>query len=294
MQIARQSTGALRDAISLLDKLASTGEKITLAYTQSVLGTATNQLVVELVDAMLNNQASEGIQIIYKALDGGSDPRQFAKQIVEYLRNLLLIKLDSRSITEITEDLLESVDRQSKQFDTTVLTNAINAFNKAASEIRTGWQPNLPLELALIETIGAIHPSIPQNNNVVSLQPASAPTPKAPPIQSDIKNNLPKKSVEPASEIKTTDNIPPAADTTAEKEINPPEALEENGTSLQQITEKWENIRAELKKIKRPAEALMNSCRLLSLKKMSSHLVLHLILLSQKWRKKIIWNLPKR
>lgn len=267
IQIARQSTGALRDAISLLDQLASTGEKITLAYTQSVLGTATNQLVLELIDTVLNNQANIGIQIIYKALDGGSDPRQFAKQIVEYLRNLLLIKLDSKSITEITEDLLESVDRQSKQFDTTILTNAINAFNKAASEIRTGWQPNLPLELALIETIGAIHPSVPQKNNVVTQPPEPVPTVKSQPMQSKIENNSPRKSVEPADEIKTIDNKPPATDTAAEKDINTSDSSEENGTSLQQITETWENIRAELKKIKRPAEALLNSCRLLSLKK---------------------------
>ena len=55
--IARQATGSMRDAISLLDQLASTGENITLAMAQTVLGTATSQLVVDLVDAILDRNS---------------------------------------------------------------------------------------------------------------------------------------------------------------------------------------------------------------------------------------------
>jgi len=85
--IARQSTGAMRDAISLLDQLASTGEKITLENAQNVLGTATNQSVVDLVSAILACQADKGLDCIHQALDSGTDPRQFARQVVEYLRS---------------------------------------------------------------------------------------------------------------------------------------------------------------------------------------------------------------
>ncbi len=47
--IARQAGGGLRDAISLLDQLASTGTKITLQLTQTVLGTATSQTVLDII-----------------------------------------------------------------------------------------------------------------------------------------------------------------------------------------------------------------------------------------------------
>src|SRR3990172_5267742 len=47
--IARQATGSMRDAQSLLDQLASTGAKITLALAQSVLGTATSQTVLDII-----------------------------------------------------------------------------------------------------------------------------------------------------------------------------------------------------------------------------------------------------
>ncbi len=52
--VARQSTGSMRDAISLLDQLASTGEMITLELAQSVLGTATVQSIFEIVASVID------------------------------------------------------------------------------------------------------------------------------------------------------------------------------------------------------------------------------------------------
>jgi DNA polymerase-3 subunit gamma/tau len=82
--IARQATGAMRDAISLLDQLASTGETINLELTQQVLGTATNQMVIDLYSALQQKDTAAGLATIHQALDGGSDPRQFARQMVEF------------------------------------------------------------------------------------------------------------------------------------------------------------------------------------------------------------------
>ena len=82
---ARQLAGC-RDAISLLDQLASAGDNITLQLAQDVLGTATSQAVIEVIEAMLKRQSAQGLEAIHRSLDAGSDPRQFARQIVEYLR----------------------------------------------------------------------------------------------------------------------------------------------------------------------------------------------------------------
>ncbi len=89
--VARQATGAMRDAISLLDQLASAGKRITLAMAQDVLGTATSQSVLAVIEALLARQPGAGLDAIHGALDAGSDPRQFARQVVDYLRSLLLV-----------------------------------------------------------------------------------------------------------------------------------------------------------------------------------------------------------
>jgi DNA polymerase-3 subunit gamma/tau len=73
--IARQATGSMRDAISLLDQLASTGGKIDLELTQTVLGTATSQTVLELVDAIRDRQSAFAMDALARALNSGADPR---------------------------------------------------------------------------------------------------------------------------------------------------------------------------------------------------------------------------
>jgi DNA polymerase III, subunits gamma and tau len=99
--IARQSTGSMRDAISLVDQLSSLNNRITLATAQDILGTATSQSVIDLVQAIQDNASGKGLEIIHKALDAGADSRQFARQVVEYLRSLLVIKLNGGKDLEI-------------------------------------------------------------------------------------------------------------------------------------------------------------------------------------------------
>ena len=97
--IARQSAGGMRDAISLLDQLASTGEKIDLGLTQTVLGTATSQIVLQLVDSIAEDHSAQAMDSIHQALDSGADPRSLARQIVEYLRGLMIIQMHTTFMT---------------------------------------------------------------------------------------------------------------------------------------------------------------------------------------------------
>ena len=59
---------------------------------QPVLGTATNQSVIEMVEAIQNRQSASGLTALRGALDSGVDPRTLARQMIEYLRGLMLIQ----------------------------------------------------------------------------------------------------------------------------------------------------------------------------------------------------------
>src|SRR5512142_590454 len=72
IQIARQSAGGMRDAQSLLDQLSSTGDKITLALAQNVLGTATSQTVLDILSSINDHDPAHGLESIHKALDAGA------------------------------------------------------------------------------------------------------------------------------------------------------------------------------------------------------------------------------
>ncbi|MDX1521156.1 MAG: DNA polymerase III subunit gamma/tau, partial [Anaerolineae bacterium] len=85
--IARQSGGSMRDAISLLDQLIAYGSgSITLELVQTVLGSVTSQSVISLTDAIIDQDVAAGLDVINQVVGDGVDPRQMAREVVEYLR----------------------------------------------------------------------------------------------------------------------------------------------------------------------------------------------------------------
>ncbi len=150
--IARQSTGAMRDAISMLDQMTAAGDNITLAEAQEILGIATNRSVIDLTSAMIARSHADGMAAIHAALDSGTDPRQFARQTVEYLRQLLVLKMGTNDILDVTADVRETMAKQSSEIDINRLVDVIRIFNQAATDSRIDWHPGLNLELAFAES----------------------------------------------------------------------------------------------------------------------------------------------
>src|SRR5512135_3110188 len=161
IQIARQSAGGMRDAISLLDQLASMGGKITLALAQTVMGTAASQTVLDIISSIMDHDPAHGLETIHKALDAGADPRSLARQIVEYLRGLMLIQMGNANQVEATADVKKQMQAHARSFSTSDVLRMMKAFNNAATDLRGGWQPSLGLELALAEVLDAPNESIP-------------------------------------------------------------------------------------------------------------------------------------
>ena len=151
--IARQSTGAMRDAESLLDQLASTGQAITIELAQMILGTATSQAVLAIIDALLASDAATGLDHLHQTLDTGSDPRQFSRQIVDYLRDLLLIRMGNAAQVDASAEIRPQMAQHAHSLNTVQLLEIIRAFNYAATDARSSWQPALPLEMAFIESL---------------------------------------------------------------------------------------------------------------------------------------------
>lgn len=151
--VARQATGALRDAISLLDQLVAADTTVSLEQAQAMLGAAASVAVTNISAALTEANAAQALQHVSQAMDAGTDPRQLARQLVDYLRSLLLVRLGNANQLEVTADLRTQLTQQAPRWTPARLLRAIRAFNAAANETRTGWQPQLPLELAIIETL---------------------------------------------------------------------------------------------------------------------------------------------
>src|SRR3990172_4340693 len=181
--IARQATGSLRDAESLLDQLASTGGGVKLDWAQEVLGTSTSLAVLDLLDALVAKDAAAGLDLIHKTLDIGADPRQFARQVVDALRGLLLLRMGALPGPEHGGGETQRMAEQAKAFSVPDLLRVVRLFHDTTTiEAKTAWLPSLPLDLAFVEAIevpagqGQAAPAAQS-----SQRPAPAPAPKAAP-----------------------------------------------------------------------------------------------------------------
>ena len=255
IQIARQSAGGMRDAISLLDQLSSTGDKITLALAQTVLGTATSQTVLDIVSSVMEHDPARGLETIHKALDAGADPRSLARQIVEYLRGLMLIQMGNVNQVEATADVKKQMQSHARSFSTSDVLRMMKAFNNAATDLRGGWQPSLSLELALAEVLDAPNepaprPSAPPAAATVRAQPQPAPVSQAEPPRTP-------PQADEASHEETDSALYPEAET--------PHPVEAASVTAGDIIKAWKHLSASLPKAQANLSALLNSVKMIDM-----------------------------
>jgi DNA polymerase-3 subunit gamma/tau len=243
--IARQATGSLRDAISLLDQLASASQSITLDIAHNVLGTATNQAVLDIFDAIVENEPANGLDHIHRTLDSGSDPRQFARQIVDYLRSLLLVRLSNADQVDAGDDIKVQMARQSQIMDVSELLQVLRAFNRAANDARSSWQPALPLEMAFIESLKILAPPDSEGQNGETPITNSGGSENSVPAQNQ---NLGKSHQSYGS---------PGTETKSEPETDP---------LPKDISKNWRRILSRVRDVNPQTQALLNSCKPLGIK----------------------------
>jgi DNA polymerase III subunit gamma/tau len=255
IQIARQSAGGMRDAQSLLDQLASMGEKITLALAQSVLGTATSQTVLDIISSIMDHDPAHGLETIHKSLDAGADPRSLARQVVEYLRGLMLIQMGNANQVEATTDVKKQLGSHAKSFSTSEVLRMMKAFNNAAADMRGGWQPSLSLELALAEVLDApqastqLPPTSPPSATVRS-QPQPAPLPQTEsPSRRTQNDDVSKEEMNSASQVESQASGP----------------AENSAISAGDVIRAWKNLASSLPKSQANLSALLNSVKMIDI-----------------------------
>jgi DNA polymerase-3 subunit gamma/tau len=102
--IARQGDGSMRDSQSLLDQVITfCGAHVTKAQTTEILGLTDRTLLLDSIDGLTRQDAKKIIEVIEKIFTAGYDPKIFIQDLLEELRNLLLIKLSEESLTGIVD-----------------------------------------------------------------------------------------------------------------------------------------------------------------------------------------------
>ena len=252
--IAREGAGSLRDAESLLDQLITTpGDTITLKRTQQVLGTASFQSMADLVDAWISADSARGLQVIHEALATGADTRQFCRQMVSYLRSVLLLKTAGDALQlELPNEQKAYMLTQAGRTNRRHLLNTVKVFNAAAMAPGNSWQPQLPLELAFIEALPA---ETVVATPVVVAQPQPArvtpqpvqPTPVRKPTPTPVTKSVPPPVVTPKVEQKV---VVKSAEPRPTKTI-----------TIKQVADNWAILMREVRKRNKNLPAALSTAQ---------------------------------
>jgi len=150
--IARVSTGSLRDATNLLEQLITYyGNTIELSQAQAMLGISGDLRIRELARHIIARDISSGFKVINAFSNEGLDLRQFNRELVDYLRQLLLIKSGSTDMVDVTADDLADMQKLAGAASLDYLLNTIKLFS--GLDLRMDGYSSLPLELALVESV---------------------------------------------------------------------------------------------------------------------------------------------
>jgi DNA polymerase-3 subunit gamma/tau len=259
--IAQQGTGALRDAISLLDQLTSFGDEITFQQVQMVLGTVAGEAASKLVGCLAHGDVANGLDVINRTVSDGADPRQFGREIVEYLRGLLLIKEGTGTrLLNATAEQASEMEGLATEMSVEQLLQAIRLFNEAATDLRRGLQtiPQLPLEMALVEC--TLAPGTPRSGGQPITRPDPAPSATTVP-PADRPRPETRRADEPAAPpVAPTSQGEPSASVRPEPVSEP--QVRAGTVTLQQVEQAWNQVLQAVRQRNPAAEgALRSGCK---------------------------------
>lgn len=157
--IASNSQGSVRDAQVLLAQVSASGgkEMIKADDIKNLLGLVDIKILAEFFSFLINKETKNAIEFLNSIFDKGYDPHEFANDLINYLRQALLLKIDKTLINPLManltkEDILQLND-YIKVVDEAFLHKSINIFMEAKNGIKFSPVPQLPLELAIVELI---------------------------------------------------------------------------------------------------------------------------------------------
>jgi DNA polymerase-3 subunit gamma/tau len=150
--LADRADGALRDAQSLLDQVASFNEAaITTAGVQQVLGLVDRTLFFDLGKAFHNGDARQTLALISQLVDAGGDIEEFVHGLVEYLRHLLYVGVQGSAATlEVAESDRPHYEEMASLFAAEDLLRMLQGAMDLSGQLRHSGYPRFRVEMALI------------------------------------------------------------------------------------------------------------------------------------------------
>ncbi|MFJ4218768.1 DNA polymerase III subunit gamma and tau, partial [Streptomyces hydrogenans] len=151
--VVRAGAGSVRDSMSVMDQLlAGAGEAgVTYAMATSLLGYTDSSLLDSVVDAFASGDGAAAFEVVDRIIEGGNDPRRFVADLLERLRDLVILAAvpdaAEKGLIDAPADVVERMQAQASVFGAAELSRAADLVNEGLTEMRGATSPRLQLEL---------------------------------------------------------------------------------------------------------------------------------------------------
>ncbi|MFC7179786.1 DNA polymerase III subunit gamma and tau, partial [Kitasatospora paranensis] len=197
--VVRAGAGSVRDSMSVMDQLlAGAGEGgVTYPMATALLGYTDSALLDEVVDAFAAHDGATVFQVVDRVVEGGHDPRRFVTDLLERLRDLVILATvpdaGEKGLIDAPADRVAVMQAQADRFGSAELSRAADIVNTGLTDMRGNAAPRLQLELicARVMLPGAYSDELSLQARLDKLErraapggsPAGGPLPAAMPVQ---------------------------------------------------------------------------------------------------------------
>jgi DNA polymerase-3 subunit gamma/tau len=155
--VARAAEGSVRDSLSLLDQvLAFTGNDVPDADVAGLLGLVDRELLHRASRAVVDGDSLAMLELVEGLAEYGADYRNFARELLLHVREILLVKLappDSPLLAAILPEEREGLLGLAAALSEEDLLRGLDLLTRAESELRNATDPRVALDLALLKLV---------------------------------------------------------------------------------------------------------------------------------------------
>jgi len=151
--VVRSSGGSVRDALSVLGQLlAGAGsDGVTYEIAVALLGFTDTALLDEAIDALTARDSASLFNTVDRVVESGADPKRFAQDLLERLRDLIIVEASDQNnsaiLNELPQDQLDRIRAQAKLIGVATLIRAADILAQGLTSMRGATPPRLILEL---------------------------------------------------------------------------------------------------------------------------------------------------
>jgi DNA polymerase-3 subunit gamma/tau len=157
--VIRAGAGSARDSLSILDQLMAGSDEAGLRYERAValLGFTDAGLLDEIADAFAAGDGAAVFRVVNRVIEGGHEPRRFAADLLDRLRDLIVLaavpEAAAIGLLDLAPDRAELMARQAERFGQAGLTRAAEIVNTGLDQMRGATSPRLLLELTCAQVL---------------------------------------------------------------------------------------------------------------------------------------------